>query len=47
MIPQIIELKNQHKHEEAEALYREIEQKSEQAVGCIDQLLREMTKPER
>lgn len=47
VIQQIIELKNQHKHEEAEALYREIEQNSEQVVGCIDQLLREMTKPER
>ncbi|MGL6622431.1 methyl-accepting chemotaxis protein [Aeromonas veronii] len=47
VIQQIIELKNQHKHEEAEALYREIEQNSEQVVGCIDQLLQEMTKPER
>ncbi|MGL5179070.1 MAG: methyl-accepting chemotaxis protein, partial [Aeromonas veronii] len=47
VIQQVIELKNQHKHEEAEALYREIEQNSEQVVGCIDQLLREMTKPER
>ncbi|MGE6104408.1 methyl-accepting chemotaxis protein [Aeromonas veronii] len=47
VIQQIIELKNQHKHEEAEALYCEIEQNSEQVVGCIDQLLREMTKPER
>ncbi|MGL5526739.1 MAG: CZB domain-containing protein [Aeromonas veronii] len=47
VIQQIIELKNQHKHEEAEALYREIEQNSEQVEGCIDQLLREMTKPER
>lgn len=47
VIQQIIELKNQHKHEEAEALYREIEQNSEQVVGCIDQLQREMSKPER
>ncbi|WP_368226827.1 methyl-accepting chemotaxis protein [Aeromonas sp. R1-1] len=47
VIQQVIELKNQHKHEEAEALYREIEQNSEQVVGCIDQLLREMTTPER
>ncbi|WP_033135882.1 methyl-accepting chemotaxis protein [Aeromonas finlandensis] len=47
VIQQVIELKNQHKHAEAEALYREIEQNSEQVVGCIDQLLQEMTRPQR
>ncbi|MGL5993236.1 MAG: methyl-accepting chemotaxis protein, partial [Aeromonas sobria] len=47
VIQQVIELKNQHKHDEAEALYREIEHNSEKVVGCIDQLLQEMTKPER
>ncbi|MFQ1939260.1 methyl-accepting chemotaxis protein [Aeromonas veronii] len=47
VIQQIIELKNQHKHEAAEALYREIEQNSGQVVGYIDQLLQEMTKPTR
>ncbi|MGL6419140.1 CZB domain-containing protein [Aeromonas allosaccharophila] len=47
VIQQVIELKNQHKHEAAEALYREIEQNSGQVVGYIDQLLQEMTKPAR
>ena len=47
VIQQVIELKNQHKHEAAEALYREIEQNSGQVVGYIDQLLQEMTKPTR
>ncbi|WP_370689190.1 methyl-accepting chemotaxis protein [Aeromonas sp. SG16] len=47
VIQQVIELKNQHKHAEAEALYREIEHNSEQVVGYIDQLLLEMTKAER
>ena len=47
VIQQIIELKNQHKQDEAEALYREIEQNSGLVVGYIDQLLQEMTRAER
>ncbi|MGY3896091.1 methyl-accepting chemotaxis protein [Aeromonas enterica] len=47
VIQQIIDLKNQHKQEEAEALYREIERNSELVVGNIDQLIEEMTQPNR